>query len=58
MKLGRRVSATQLSCVPSIDGADSCFVGDMAKTNVQQMCCVSVLTVLLKEMIRVEAELY
>lgn len=52
------MSATQLSCVPSIDGADSCFVGDMAKTNVQQMCCVSVLTVLLKEMIRVEAELY
>jgi hypothetical protein len=33
-------------------------VGDLAKANVQQMCYVSVLTVLLKETIREAAELY
>lgn len=58
VKLGRSVSAPQASCVPSIYGVNICFVGDLAKANVQQMCYVSVLTVLLKETIREAAELY
>lgn len=58
MKLGKSISISQVSCVPSICEVNSCFVGDLAKTNVQQVCYVSVLTVLLKGMIREAAELY